>query len=546
MPDSSVTAFRLAVDVRRLPSMRRLATDYAHDFAKLAEFFAGDPSKASDWRSVLERVQRLDRPRAAIADALVAQQQRNGAPEAALAAAGQLADSSTVAIVTGQQAGLFGGPLYTLLKAITAVKLAAHVQKEYGTPAVPVFWVEGEDHDWDEVASCTILDRDYQPNTLTLPAPPAAGAVPVAALPLDDSAQRAMSGLIEWLAPTEFTGPLVERLRDAYGRHRTMSDAFARCLLHVLGDYGLVVYDASDPATKPFVSHLFRQELEQPRVTSELASRAGEVLASRGYHAQVLPAPDATALFHLGDARTPIRVGADGRARDGTRSVADLMAELEARPWAFSPNVLLRPLVQDSLFPTAAYVAGPNELAYLGQLRDVYDRFGVPMPLMYPRATATLLDAAAARFVAQGHLPFEALARNDEAELNRLLEEQLPEPVEHAWIAARDGVEQRMQALVDALPQLDATLEGAARSALGRMRHDLETLHGKIIQAAKRRDDTLRRQFSRARALAFPNGEPQERVVGFVYFLNRYGPRLVDRLLSELPLDIGQHWVLTI
>jgi uncharacterized protein YllA (UPF0747 family) len=218
---------------------------------------------------------------------------------------------------------------------------------------------------------------------------------------------------------------------------------------------------------------------------------------------------------------------------------------VRSRPDEFSPNVLLRPIVQDTLFPTVCYVPGPNELGYLAQLRDVYRAFGVPMPLMQPRATVTLLDSNAMRFLAKSDLPVEALRAQDDAALNRLLEAQLPPGVESALQDAERIAGERMAALATAVAQVDATLEGAARSAAGRIEDELKKLHAKVIQAAKRKDETLRRQFTHARAQAFPGGHPQEREVGFVYFWNRYGPGLVDRL-AELPPDMGVHWVMTL
>ena len=191
-------------------------------------------------------------------------------------------------------------------------------------------------------------------------------------------------------------------------------------------------------------------------------------------------------------------------------------------------------------------MAGPNELAYLGQLRDVYAHFDVPMPLMYQRATATIVDSATLRFLTKYELPLEALQPQDEAALNQLLQDQLPPTVEQALTSAAAAIEERMAAVAAAVPQIDPTLEGTVQSTLGRMQHDLRTLHNKVIQAAKRRDETLRRQFQHAQALTFPNGHPQEREIGFVWFLNRYGPALVDRLIEDLPLEMGHHWVLTI
>src|SRR5262249_39682269 len=223
-----------------------------------------------------------------------------------------------------------------------------------------------------------------------------------------------------------------------------------------------------------------------------------------------------------------------------------MLRQAAERPSSFSPNVLTRPIVQDTIFPTICYVAGPNELAYLGPLRGVYEHFGVPMPLSFPRATATLLDAAAMRFMTKYKLPLESLQAQDEAALNELLRAQIPPAVEESFSRAEKTIEAEMQQLINAIPTLDPTLEGAARSTLGRMQHDLKTLQGKMISAAKRRDETLRRQFMHARALAFPGGHAQERTIGFVSFLNQDGPALVDRLDEELPLDLGRHWIVSI
>jgi bacillithiol biosynthesis cysteine-adding enzyme BshC len=316
----------------------------------------------------------------------------------------------------------------------------------------------------------------------------------------------------------------------------------------VLGDRGLVVYDSSDPAAKPLVSQVFARELSMPGQTVRLAAIAGSDLTARGYHAQVHGHEDGLALFHIDEGgRRAIRQQ-DGQFLIGDRpfAAAALVEQASAQPAGFSPNVLLRPIVQDTLFPTICYVAGPNELAYLGQLRGVYQHFGVPMPLFYPRATATILDSAALRFLTKYQLPLEALQAQDEAALNELLKTQIPPAVEESFSEAEQAIDAQMARLVSAMPALDPTLEGAARSTLERMQRDLHTLHGKMIQAAKRRDETLRRQFIHARALAFPGGHAQERTVGFLSFLNQYGPALVDRLDEELPLDLGRHWIVTI
>lgn len=538
---------RLPVDIRRFPWIRRLASDYAFDYGRLADFFAGDPREPGAWRDAITRVSRQRHRRDDLVRLLQAQQQRRGAPPIAQATAAVLGEASSVAVVTGQQAGLFGGPLFTLLKALTALQLAERVRTEHSVPAVAVFWVDAEDHDWDEVKSCGLMDTENAARSVTLADLPGAHAGPIARVTLNDSIAAALSELQSTLPATEFTPALLDDLRRCYAPGTGMADAFARWLERVLGPRGLVVFDASDPAAKSLVADVFAHEIEHAGETARLAAETGAALTARGYHAQVTPNEGGLSLFHMNAGREPIKITTDGfQVGESTQPKNALLERARTNPTEFSPNVLLRPIVQDTLFPTVCYVAGPSELAYLGQLRRVYESFGVPMPLIQQRATATIVDSNAMRFLSKHNVQLETLRAQDEAALNELLIAQLPTSVEVAIQVAGDTIEQRMDALAQEVPRIDATLEGATRSTLSRMQDDLKKLHAKIVQAAKRKDETLRRQFHHARAQTFPSGHPQEREIGFVTFLNKYGPSLVDRLVEALPAEMGTHWVITI
>jgi bacillithiol synthase len=538
---------RLPIDIRRFPWIRRLAADYVFDHSRVADFFAGNPDDPAAWRDAIARTHQHRRQRDTIADLLQTQQRARGASDAAISATALLRDPTSVAIVTGQQAGLFGGPLFTLLKALTALRLAEQIRTEHGVPTVAVFWIDAEDHDWDEVKSCSVLDAEMKPLAIAAGDPPQAHSGPVARVRFDESVNAAIGALEAAMPGTEFTPALIDGLRRAYAPGIGMADAFGRWLETVLGPRGLIVFDASDPAAKPLVSHIFAREIEQAGQTARLAAEAGAALEARGYHAQATPQEGSLALFHMNAGRQPIKPHQTGfLVGERPESTANLLERVRSSPEEFSPSVLLRPIVQDTLFPTVCYVAGPNELAYLGQLRRVYDAFSTPMPLIQQRATATLVDSNALRFLTRYDVALESLRAQDEAVLNAVLEAQLPPSVDASLDEAVRTLEQRMERVAKEVVQIDPTLEGASRSTLSRMQDDLKKLHGKIIQAAKRKDETLRRQFQNARAQAFPGGEPQERAVGFVYFLNKYGPALVDRLYAELPVDAGIHWVVTI
>ncbi len=545
VPSPTPSSPGVPIDLRRLPWTGRLARDYSHAFERLSSFYAGSPTAEGVWAGAIER-RRQGRPLGASAEVLTEQLAARGAPAAAQAAARRLAEPGAVAVVTGQQAGLFGGPLYTLLKALTGIRLAERLAREHDATVVPIFWVDAEDHDLDEIRHCPFLDADLDPRAVGLEFDSPRGTA-AAAIRLTGNVRHATASLRELLPPTEFTAEVIAGLDAAYEEGTRLVEAFARWLDHLAGHAGLVVFDASDPAAKPLVKSLFADELRASGETARQAAAAGAALAAAGYHAQVEPQPDGVALFRLDETRQPIRV-APGGFTVGERTVGadDLLREAAAQPARFSPNVLLRPIVQDALFPTVAYVSGPNELAYLGQLRDVYARFGVPMPIIFPRASATIVDRATVKFLERYDLDFAGLQPRDDAVLNRLLAAQIPAELETALAAADAAMDERLAAVSTAAPLLDPTLAGVVQSTRRRMQRDLATLRNKVVQAAKRRDETLRRQFRRARAQAFPNGEPQERSVGTVYFLNRYGPAFVDRLLADLPLDPGHHWLLTV
>lgn len=537
---------RESIDVRRFSWIRPLVSAYSSDFASVASLFAGNPADPAAWKDTIARVQKSTHDRATIAKVVSNQLERRGSHTHARAVASRLSDPTTVAVVTGQQAGLFGGALYTLLKAITAIQLARKVSAKHGIPAIPVFWVESEDHDWDEVRTAHVLDADLHMRNVTLGHLDGAGERPVSALTLDDGVNHTLAELESHLAKTEFTDELLTRLRKHYRPGQRMGQAFASWIDDLLGRHGLVVFEASDPAAKPIVAELFRRELEVPCHTACLAKETAEKMRALGHAPQVEPAEDSVALFYLGNGtRQSIkrREGGGYTIGDQVHEAEALRAEAVAHPERFSPNVLLRPVVQDRLFPTICYVAGPSELAYQAQLGAIYEAFGVQVPLLYPRANATLLDSAALRFLDRWQLPLETLHTQGEIALNHLLESLLPPTLEPGLEELVREVASRIDGLKSVIAEVDPTLTGAVDTTRDRMQDTVKTLHAKIIHASKKKDETLRRQFMRTQALAFPIGEPQERIVDLPFFINRYGQAVVDRLLEALPLDMGLHFV---
>jgi len=537
---------RAGLDIGRLPWVKPLLLAYEQDYESVAAFFAGNPRVPGDWHAMVARVGSDGRDRGAVSAVVAAELESRGAPSEARAAVETLARPGSVAVLTGQQAGLFGGPLYTLFKAVTAIQLARQVSRQQGVDAVPIFWIASEDHDWDEVRTTVVLDAEGRLCRVTAPDVAGSGDQPVGALTFDERIGQTITALEQRLPKTPWTADLVDALRRHYRVGSNLGRALAGWLDELLGRHGLIVFDGSDPAAKPLVADLFVRELESPERTAESVRAQGEALRALGHGAQIVPAEHATALFYLdAGGRHPVRF-ADGQFLVGrsARPTGELLQEAVAHPERFSPNVMLRPIVQDRLFPTICYVAGPGELAYQAQFGPIYESFGVERPLFASRASATVLDRATARFIDKHDVSFEELAITDDSVLNRLVADRLVPEIGSTVSDLERTIAEGMDRMSAAAAGVDPTLAGAADTTARRMRLALDTLERKIVRAAKRSDETLRRQFEHARTVSFPNGQPQDRVLGVAAVLNQYGPALLDELVDQLPVDGGRHYLL--
>ena len=421
-PSGEVPA-RVAVDLRRFPWIRRLAADYAFDFRSVAPFFSGDPSEPRRaWSQIIPRVQAHAHERNEIAAVIARQQDRRSAPEAARLAARRLADAGTVAIVTGQQAGLFGGPLFTLLKALTALKLAEKVSREHNVPAVAVFWIDAEDHDWNEVAVVYGLRRGARSRTpCRYRRGPPADPAPVATVKLDRSIAHGTRRAREHAPPTEFRAGLMRRSARGVCAGRRHGRA-----LRPLARDGCSAPAGSSSTTRRirrrsrWRRELFTRELQSPGETASGATRGAD-LVERGYHAQVQPQDDGVALFHLDGGRRPIR------QQDGQFVVGETRADAAAiccRKRATGRQLQSRTCCCGRSFRTRSSrrsVTSPDRTSSrisASCAASTID-FGVPMPLMYPRAIGDPRRFGGAPLPQKYQLPLEALQPQDEVGAQR-------------------------------------------------------------------------------------------------------------------------------
>ncbi len=544
-----ITVRRLPFDaVEGFPDLFRRYV--AGDEAALG-FFARDFHKAEDLSAAVEDAAALDRDRETLADVLLEQNAHwNNLDEAVLANIQALRDPESAAVVTGQQLGLFGGPLYTVYKAVSAIQLARKLAEDTGRPVVPVFWMAGEDHDFDEVRHTLVLNGT-DPVRIALDADGA--RTPVGRRVLGEDATAAVDALEETLRPTEFTPALLNAVRAAYQPGATMRDAFAGLMQHLFAGSGLVFISPDDARLKELVADVFRQEIERYDETFARLTDASDRLDAAGFHRQVTPLPGNLFLMEP-EGRFTLDPDEDGyalRGLDRRYSSDELLALLESEPERFSPNVVLRPIVEDRLLPTAAYVAGPGEASYYAQLRGVYDAFGVPMPVVYPRASVTLVEGKVQKVLDRYDLTVGDLGGDLDALHKRLVLDLSEHDVEAAFDAAQQHLHEAINGLKPVASGVDATLGKSAEAARAALQKELAGLKDRVVRAEKRNHEFVREQLDKAHAGLYPTGKLQERVLSALYVVNKYGPGLVTDWIdpsagSGLSLDTTQHQVIAL
>lgn len=473
--------------------------------------------------------------RAAIAKILAEQNQRWGASAQTIANVDRFA-AGAAAIVTGQQVGLFGGQLMSLLKALTAIKLAAE-QTAHGVDTVPIFWLATEDHDLDEVRSATVIDREHRLQTLTLAAKNE--GLRVGDVVLGEEINALTKELRAMLGDAEVVSP-VER---CYAPGTTLADGFAELYAAIFGHYGLILIDNRDAHLHVLATPIFSAAAEKaPQLNEHLQKRSAD-LERAGFHAQVHVDRESTMLFHLQNGKR-VAIKLDGpklKAGKQTWTAAELRRDVEAAPQDFSANALLRPVVQDFLLPTATYVGGPAEIAYFAQSEVAYrELLGRATPIV-PRASATLVEPGVARLLEKfGIAPQEAFKPAEQLALE-VAARQLPADVSTALARSRQAVEGQLEALEDKLSALDPSLADAARNAGRKMRYQLQRLGERASRAELRRKADLDRQVRRLSASLYPRDTLQEREIAAVSFLAAHGLTLLETLYRALDPPSADH-----
>ena len=522
-----------------MPGAALLYTAFLNDFSRVSEFYSHPPNLKGIQQAAAE-VRIEDGIRRGVVDVLRAQNRAFGCDDATNRNLDRLHDGA-VAVVTGQQVGLFGGPAYSVYKALTAIHVARELS-EKGTNAVPIFWLATEDHDLAEV-NHTFLSKRGGVERFDLATDGIADRR-VGEITLGEAIRELSSraaGMIDGSAAKE-----VQRwLSESYSPEETFGTSFAKLMTRIFGGRGLIFLDPLSPELHRFSAPtMIRAVREHKILAQELVARSAE-LEKAGFHAQVKVAEQSTLVFRIVDGQRLALRPADGGFISGSKqeSAEETLRALELHPEQFSPSALLRPVIQDTLLPTVAYVGGAAEVAYQAQTSVVYQQLLGRAPVILPRAGFTLVSAHVSNLLKKYNLGFQDVFEGRHRLRAKMESEALPQALTSRFEEGEDAIKALMDGLREPLSKLDQTLAGALDTASEKMLYQFSGLRSKAGRAEGFRTGVLNTHENEIASALLPNNSLQERSLCLLPFLASEGKELLDRLDRCIKLGTGEHCV---
>jgi bacillithiol biosynthesis cysteine-adding enzyme BshC len=533
----------------QVPHQSHLFLEYVKDPVALRTFY---PSAIQFHHELPQRVPevlgayRVDR--AKVCDALTRMNQSWGAGEPTLSNIELLRESDCIAVVSGQQAGLFTGPLYTIYKALSAVKLAGCLRQR-NTKAVPVFWIAAEDHDFAEVAKAEFIGRDCQLKNVEVSTSLHREGQPVGQVVLDGSIDTVVDQLFELLPNSEFADDMKALVKKAWQPGRGYVESFATMMTSLLGRYGLIFLNPLDAELKKLASPLYSEAARRaPEIAAAIEQRSSE-LERAGFHAQVLATSNSFPLFLHDEAgaRHAVTRVENGKYKtkdsDNEYTSDELATMAQQTPERFSPNVTLRAVVQDYLLPTIAYCGGAAEIAYFAQTAEVYRVLDRPATPILPRSSLTMIERHTGRVLERYGLTLADFFEGPEPVMKRVVEEHLGADTAKLFSKAEQNVNHELDRLRQELETIDPTLASALDTGRKKINYQLEGLRTRFVRAHMTRDEAAHRQLQRAFDQLYPNKDLQERHINITSLLARHGTYVIEWIYNAINLGSNEHQV---
>ncbi|MDQ6787079.1 MAG: bacillithiol biosynthesis cysteine-adding enzyme BshC [Acidobacteriota bacterium] len=533
-----------------VPNQSKLFVEYQTNPLALKKYY---PSSVASHTQISQRIPEVlanyKTDRNALCDVLEEANRANGAGVETFKNLELLRETDCVAVVSGQQAGLFTGPLYTIYKALSAVKLTECL-RERGFKAVPVFWIATEDHDFEEVSKTEVIGRGGELVKLNNEPQRCRENLPVGYVKLDNSINETIEKLFDALPHTEFSDEIKNLVEESWHSGVDFGDAFARLLSRIIGKYGLILLCPLDERLKKLATPVYVDAVKKSgEIVSALIKRSEE-LKNNGYHAQVLITPDYFPLFWQSKDKTrhAIKKSAEGtyKVKDSEREFSlEELAEIAARePHRFSPSVVLRSVVQDYLLPTVCYFGGAAEIAYFAQSAEVYRILKRPVTTIFHRQSFTIVESKQAKTLAKYDLQLKDLFAGIETVMPQVVEKYLNREMAQTFATVEEKINIQLNLLDRSLADFDPTLAENLANRRRKIIYHIENLRNKFHRAQIKKDEVVMRQIETVFNALVPNKHLQERSLNVTSFVNRYGLYLIDWIYQAIDLDDKEHRII--
>ena len=530
-----------------IPGQSKLFVQYQTDPESLRRFY---PNAVRSHTQISERIPEVlanyKADRKVLCDALEETNKKFGATPETLANIELLRDAETVAVVTGQQAGLFSGPLYTIYKALSAIRMVECLRGR-GIKAVPVFWVATEDHDFEEVSKTSFIGKKGSVLDVSNEPKRCYENLPVGYIKLDDSIEETIDELFRGISTTEFTDELKTLVLDSWKSGEYFGDAFGVLLTRLLGRYGIIVLCPLNQALKQLAVPMYVEAIKKSAEIVDALQERSRLLESEGYAAQVLIGDDYFPLFWQArdDTRNSLKKSKEGtfKTKDGTREFTlHELAEIAAsEPYRFSPSVVLRSVVQDYILPTVCYFGGAAEIAYFAQSGEVYRILDRPVTTILHRQSFSVVETKNAKTLDKYDLEFTDLFQGMEELLPRIVEGHLNKDTAMLFADVEEKINSQLHRLDENLAGIDSTLVDNLAKRRRKILYHVAALRNKFRHVQLRKDETINHRVESLFASLMPHGALQERSINVGYFINRYGANFVDWVYRATDLDDKGH-----
>lgn len=530
-----------------LPQFPGLYVDYINNFENLSDFYEYDFKSNESFRKRIDYLQNFSNDlREKIANILSKQYENFSPSVKTLANIDKLKKNNSFAIITGQQISVAGGPLYSILKTITALKLSFLLkEKFFSYNFIPIFWMPTDDSDFDEINSLALINKENKPVKILFDKSERIDKKTIVGrINIEESHQIFFDELPEHLRSSEFTEELILNLKKYYTPGKTLKTAFKEFLMSLFDEEGLIIFDPDDPEAKKTLVPIFEREIHNYADHSRLLIQDSAIL-EENYHAQVKIKP--INLFLLeGNERFLIEPDKNNffiRGKKTSYSKNNLLEILQAEPQRFIPNVLLRPICQDFLFPTLCYVAGPSEIAYFAQIKNYYKVFGAQMPIIYPRVSATILEPAAKKILDKYKISLSDFFANKNECFKNLLNSQFEINPETIFRSATSSLDLILSDLKSNTLKIDPTLQNAFDNLAEKINQSIESYKRKVELAFQNKNSIIMSQFEKLSNLIYPFDNLQEREINLLYFQNKYGANFHKILYDSISINIFEHQI---